>query len=125
MNQGVTEQFKLIDTLKRIMGYTDYSDREISIIDKVKKFLTVKFGKITPVENVGGDFHFFYPDGTRAPLFYYKDNKGMLFPSKLFLETQELFDIDEDLMEEIIKEWFKENLDLQVKFVDYTFSYKY
>lgn len=123
MNQGVMEQLKLIDTLKRIMGYKENSEIEKSIKEKVKKFLNIKFGKIKPVQNSGGDyFHFFNPDGTPARLSYYTDNRGVIFSSKLFQESMEFFDIDEDFMEDIIKEWFDENFNLQVKFVDYTFE---
>ena len=119
MNNGINEQNRLIDTLKRLMG--DYGSEKTKKHESlVKKYLDTKFGSLTAVPNQENRIYFFDQRGQSIMKFFPKE--GVLFgPSNQFKEIMEVFDLDEDFFEEILKEWIKDNFDLQVKYIDYNY----
>jgi len=118
MNQGVNEQMRLIDTLKRLLSGEYSSEREQSIANKVKQYLDLQFKGVKTVPTSEKQTYVFDPQG--KPIMIYYSDPGSLFVSpRKSLDIMELFDIDEDFFEVILKEWLRENLNLHVKYVDY------
>lgn len=117
LNNGINEQNRLIDTLKRLMG--DYTSKPtMSYSNKVKEYLNLKFGKLTMVPNQESTIYFVDSDG-KSPLAYSKKEGIIKVPSSVMIGVMEMFGIEEDFIEEIFKEWVKEKYDLPVQFVDY------
>lgn len=117
LNNGINEQNRLIDTLKRLMG--DYTSKPtMSYSNKVKEYLNLKFGKLTMVPNQESTIYFVDSDG-KTPLAYSKKEGIIKVPSSVMIGVMEMFGIEEDYIEEIFKEWVKEKYDLPVQFVDY------
>jgi hypothetical protein len=51
---------------------------------------------------------------------YFYPKEGVLkFPSKQFLNLKKLFSLDEDTLEEVIKNWLDSKFNLRPKFIDY------
>jgi hypothetical protein len=117
MNTGIYEQNKLIDTLKRIVsGYGSVAPDPLEKV--VKKYLSFTF---LPVKKVSSNENiiFFVPEKGKNILQYSVDRKIFLIPGKNFLEIKDMFDLDEDSLEEIIKIWASENLDVEIDFINY------
>jgi len=119
MTSGINEQNRLIDTLKRLMG--DYGSEKTKKHESlVKKYLDTKYGSLTAVPNVENSIYFFDRAGRSTMKFFPKE--GVLFgPSNHFKDIMEVFDLDEDFFEEILKEWITEKFDLQVKYINYNY----
>jgi hypothetical protein len=117
MNPGIYEQNKLIDTLKGIIGGFS-SKNETSIEKIVSKYLNFNFLPLQQVKSTGNVVFFVNKLG-KSKIQYLPENKVLRMPGYEFLEIKEMFDIDEDFLEEIIKSWMKENFDVDISFINY------
>ena len=117
MDNGIIEQNRLINTLKRVMG--DYTSKpNMSYSNKVKEYLNIKFGKLTMVPNQESMIYFVNSAG-KTPMKYSKKEAIIRVPSSVMTGVMEMFGIDADYLEEIFKDWVNEKYDLPVRFVDY------
>lgn len=97
----------------------DYSDEpNISISDKVKKYMDLKFGELVQVPNQE-DLIYFVNSFGKVPMSYHKKNNNLRVSSLIMTSVQEMFGIEEDFVEEILKKWVNEKYGLPIKFVDY------
>lgn len=97
----------------------DYtSNSTTSYSQKVKEYLNLKFGKLTMVPNQESRIYFVDSVG-KSPLAYSKKEGIIKVPSSVMIGVMEMFGIEEDFVEEILKDWIEEKYNLPVKFVDY------
>lgn len=119
MNRGIMEQNKLIDTLKRIVGTHSKKMDPIEII--VKKYLEFSFFPLRKVTSTSDLVYFINQKGKPEFTFSPKINtlkvKGIEFKN-----IQEMFDLDEDALEEIFKDWMKDNFNVDIQYIDYYYS---
>ena len=117
MNSGIQEQNRLIDTLKKIVGgYT--SSKPDPLEQVIERYLTFHFSpmkKLTSNEKVV----FFVNEKGKSFLQYYPEKKILLMPGRDFLEIKDMFETDEDSLEDIIKMWMKKNYDVDIDYIDY------
>jgi len=117
MNSGIQEQNRLIDTLKKIVG--GYKASKPDPLEKViERYLSFHFSpmkKITSNEKI----IFFVNDRGKSLLQYSPERKGLIMPGRDFLEIKDMFETDEDSLEEIIKMWMKKNYDVDIDYIDY------
>lgn len=117
MNNGIIEQNRLIDTLKRLMG--DYTSKPtVSYSNKVKEYFNLKFGKLNLIPNQENIIYFVDSQG-KSQMMFSKKRGAINVPSSVMTAVMEMFGIDEDYVEEIFKDWINEKYDLPVQFVDY------
>jgi len=117
MNSGIQEQNRLIDTLKKIVGGYTSSKRD-PLEQVIERYLTFHFSpmkKLTSNEKVV----FFVNEKGKSFLQYSPEKKILLMPGRDFLEIKDMFETDEDSLEDIIKMWMKKNYDVDIDYIDY------
>ncbi len=110
------EQNKLVDTLKRIVGVKTKQPDTLEII--VKKYFSFNFLPLKKLTSSSDVIYFMNQRG--IPEFTYSPGmKALRVKGKEFNEAQDMFNIDEDALEEIFKSWMKENFDVDITYIDY------
>lgn len=116
MNRGVMEQNRLIDTLKTIVGVKTKQTDTLEII--VKKYFSFNFLPLKKLTSSSDVIYFMNQRG--IPEFTYSpEMKALRVKGREFNEAQDMFNIDEDALEEIFKSWMKDNFDVDITYIDY------
>lgn len=116
MKRGIMEQNKLVDTLKRIVGaHTKPSDTLEQIVKKYFSFDFLPLKKLTS----NGDVIYFIDEKGRPKFSYSPNSRAVMVKGPEFAEIQNMFDMDEDAIEQIFKDWMKQNFDVDIIYVDY------
>jgi|688.fasta_scaffold161378_2 hypothetical protein len=116
MNSGVQEQFRLINTLKRLVG--NFDDPVVPYEKKIHEYLNMYYEGLQKLES-GGDFIYLMTPDAISKMYFYPKEGVLKFPSKQFLNLKKLFSLDEDTLEEVIKNWLDSKFNLRPKFIDY------
>jgi hypothetical protein len=93
---------------------------ENKILSVAKKQLTKKFGDLTPVEDKRYPKSIFYVDENGQTYLEYIKKPHYVFVDyhTIWLFLKEIFNLNYEQIQQVTKEWFKENYNLEVKQVN-------
>ncbi len=117
MNSGIQEQNRLIDTLKKIVGGYSSSKRD-PLEQVIERYLTFHFSPMKKIIS-NGNVVFFMNEKGKSFLQYSPEKKILIMPGRDFLEIKDMFETDEDSLEEIVKIWMKRNYDVDIEYINY------
>jgi len=113
MKKTVEEQ-GLVNTLKRLIG--QYMPSELTNYEvKVKDFLDSRYSDLKKVESAGLSGLFYFVKNGRQVFTYYEPKKSLQIPQNEFIRMMELFEIDDDHLEYLIRDWFESTTNNEVK----------
>ena len=116
MNKGVMEQNKLVDTLKRIVGsQTKQTDPIERVVKKYFNFNFLPLKKLSSSE----DIIYFMNERGVAEFAYSPKFKAIRVKGREFNDAQNMFNIDEDTLEQFFKDCMKENFNVDIDYIDY------
>lgn len=113
MKKTVEEQ-GLVNTLKRLIS--QYMPTELSNYEEnIKDFLDTRYSDLKKVESAGLSGLFYFLKNGKQVFTYYTPKKSLQFPQNEFLRMMELFEIDDDHLEYLIRDWFESETNNEVK----------
>lgn len=119
MNRGIMEQNKLIDTLKTIVGTR--SKKKDPVETTVKKYFKIFFFPLKKVSS-DSDLVYFVNQKGKPEFTFSTKNNTLRVKGVEFNNIREMFDLDEDALEEIFKNWMKDNFNVDIQYIDYYYS---
>lgn len=115
MDHSRIDEQKLINTLKGILKQF-ISSEQIPMETQVKRYLEIKMKNLSPVHNSDNSGIFYFKNG-QSKFFFNKRTKNLSYSSQDLFNLMNMFKIDEDIAEEILKRWFQSKFGLDVNYM--------